>query len=270
MSPRSVGVIGAGVAGLAAAIELSSSGSVTVYDRLPVAGGVLGYEDPLVGDLARRCHDAGVRWMLGTTTVRWARPRLLTVGPAGIRWVEHTHLIYAGGTRPATQAELGIAGPRLAGVLPATVALHFAEAKVLLGHQIVFVGTGDWAHAAARVIAEHPCQITVVASDGAATPEFRHEALWSGWTPVSVAGAGRVSSLTLERDGVERSLSCDAVVLADRPRPLRNVDGAVLDPSEGVAFVQGVHERISARSAVAEAQAAARSSFSEPRVEVFA
>ena len=47
-----------------------------------------------------------------------------------------------------------IAGPRLAGVLPAPVAIHFAEAQVLLGRRVVIVGTGDWAQAAGRVIEE--------------------------------------------------------------------------------------------------------------------
>ena len=206
VSTRNVAVVGAGIAGLTAAIELATSARVTVYDRLPVAGGVLGYEDAFVEELRGRCNQVGVQWMLGTTAVRWARPRLLTVGPAGIRWVKHTHLVYAGGSRPATAAELGIVGPRLAGIFPASVAVHFGEAGVVLGRRVVFVGTGDWAEAAAQVIAEHRLRDRGCRSQNAPTPDFRHESLWPGWTPVGVTGAGRVSALTVTRSG--SSVAC--------------------------------------------------------------
>jgi hypothetical protein len=207
--------------------------------------------------------------MLGTTAIRWLNRRLLTVGPDGIRWLDCDQLVYSGGSRPATQAELRIAGPRLAGVLPATVALHFAEARVLLGRRVVFLGTGDWANAAARVIAEQDCEITVVSSGEAnEPPSYRHEALIEGWSASRVDGAGRVSILTLTRNGAEQRLDCDAVILATRPRPLRNVDGAVIDPSDGVTFVQPIGERTCQSWAATEASAAVRTLLPEPRIEV--
>lgn len=268
MPPERVVIVGAGVSGLTAAAELAGGCRVTVLDRLPVGGGVLGYEDPFVEELQERAGAAGAQWMLGATAVRWVGGRVLTVGPDGVSWLECDRLIYAGGSRPATQAELGIAGPRLAGVLPATVALHFAEAGVLLGRRVVFVGSGDHAHAAARVIAEQDCEITVVAPTDSPAPSFRHEALFSGWSASGVSGVGRVSSLTLARSGVEHRIRCDAVILAADPRPLRNVDGAVVDPSDGVAFVQPIGERALARSVAAQASTATRSLLSEPKVEV--
>ncbi len=261
-------VVGAGIAGLTAAAELAPGARVTVLDRLPVAGGVLGYEAPIVEQLVARCDRAGVQWMLGATAIRWADRRLLTVGPDGIRWLACDRLVYAGGTRPATQAELRITGPRLAGVLPATVALHFAEARVILGRRIVFVGAGDWAHAAAEVIAEQDCHITVVATEEAPPPAFRHEALISGWVPSRVAGAGRVGALFLERAGHEHRLSCDAVVLASAPKALRNIDGAVFDPSDGVTFVQPVGDRTTDSWAAAQAAAAVRPLAQQSQIEV--
>ena len=73
-------VVGAGVAGLAAAEELAPRREVVVLDRLPVPGGVLPYDHPGVTRLAARCTAAGVRWLLGTTAVRWEQGRLLAVG----------------------------------------------------------------------------------------------------------------------------------------------------------------------------------------------
>jgi len=242
VSRDQVAVVGAGVAGLAAAEELAARADVVVLDRLPVPGGVLPFDLPAVRTLAERCDSAGVRWLLGTTAVRWEQGRLLAVGPQGIQWLDAAHLVFAGGCRPATAAELPVAGPRLAGVLPAPVAIHLAEAKVTLGRRVVIVGAGDWARAAREAIAGQRSQVTVVAGEPAAAVSFRHDALISGWTPVAVAGRGRVSTLTLERAGQQYVLDCDAVILAASQRPLRNVDGAIFEPAPGVTYVQPAAE----------------------------
>lgn len=242
MSRDQVAVVGAGIAGLAAAEELAERACVTVLDRLPVPGGVLPFDTPAVRRLEQRCQSAGVRWLLGTTALRWQHGRLLAAGPRGISWLEADHLVFAGGSRPATAAELPIAGPRLAGVLPAPVAIHLAEAKVTLGRHVIIVGTGDWARAARHAIAGQRSDVTVVARQQAPPPSFPHDGLISGWAPVAVSGTGRVAAVTLERGGQQHTMSCDAVILADSIRPLRNVDGAVYDPAAGVTFVQPADE----------------------------
>ena len=231
-------VVGAGVAGLAAAEELAPRRDVVVLDRLPVPGGVLPYDHPGVKELAARCASAGVRWLLGTTAVRWEHGRLLAVGPQGVEWLDASHLVFAGGSRPATMAELPVTGPRLAGVLPAPVAIHLAEAKVTLGRRVVILGAGAWAEAAHEAIAGQRSHITVVTRESVDGVPFRHDALVNGWTPVEVAGRGRVSALKLERSGQQLVLDCDAVILAASPRPLRNVDGAIFEPAAGVTYVQ--------------------------------
>ena len=251
-------VVGAGVAGLAAAEELAARADVVVLDRLPVPGGVLPFDHAAVRALAERCGSAGVRWLLGTTAVRWDRDRLLAVGPSGVRWLDAGHLVFAGGCRPATAAELPIAGPRLAGVLPAPVAIHLAEAKVTLGRRVVIVGTGDWARAAREAIAGQRSQVTVVAPEPAEAVAFGHDALITGWIPVAVSGRGRVSALTLERAGQRHVLDCDAVILAASARPLRNVDGAIFDPAPGVTYVQPAAETSSWEDVASAARAAAR------------
>jgi hypothetical protein len=223
---------------MAAAAELASRADVTVVDRLPMTGGVLPYDLAPVRELTSRCRSAGVRWLLGTTAVRWDDGRLLTVGPTGIQWMDATHLVFAGGCRPATAAELTLAGPRLAGVLPAPVAIHLAEAKVTLGRRVVIIGTGDWARAARDAIAHQRSRVTLIASQADQQVSFPHDALIGGWTPVAVAGNGRVSTLILQRAGQQHVLGCDAVILADSPRPLRNVDGAVGEPAPAVTFIQ--------------------------------
>jgi NADPH-dependent 2,4-dienoyl-CoA reductase/sulfur reductase-like enzyme len=238
VSPDHIVVVGAGIAGMAAAAELAGRADVTVLDRLPMPGGVLPYDLPPVRDLTARCDSAGVRWLLGTTAVRWDSGRLLTVGPSGISWLDAAHLVFAGGRRPATAAELMLAGPRLAGMLPAPVAIHLAEAKVTIGRRVVIIGTGHWARAAREAIAHQRSRVTLVADEAGREVSFPYDALISGWSPVAVAGNGRVSTLTVQRAGQRQVLDCDAVILAGSPRPLRNVEGAISDPAHAVTFIQ--------------------------------
>jgi D-hydroxyproline dehydrogenase subunit alpha len=258
VNPNHVAVVGAGIAGMAAASELAGRADVTLVDRLPTPGGVLPYDLPPVRELTSQCRSSGVQWLLGTTAVRWDNGRLLTVGPNGIRWLDAAHLVFAGGCRPATAAELTLAGPRLAGVLPAPVAIHLAEAKVTLGRRVIIIGTGDWARAARDAIAHQRSRVTLITAQTGQQASFPHDALISGWSPVAVAGSGRVSMLTLQRAGQRHVLGCDAVILADSPRPLRNVDGAIGEPAPAVTFIQpaadkGSWQRVAAASRTAAA-----------------
>jgi hypothetical protein len=241
-------VVGAGIAGMAAAETLSSSCDVVVYDRLPMPGGVLPFDHPAVTALAQRCSKAGVLWKLGTTAVRWNGRQLMSVGPGGICWEEADLLIYAGGSRPATLAELAVAGPRLAGVYPAPVAIHLAEAKVVLGYRVVIIGSGHWARRVREAVAGHARTVILVSEVGSPgrMPEgdFPNDQVLEGWRPLAVEGTGRVDRLVLGWLGQRYRIGCDAVILAGSCRPLRNVDGAVTEPAHNVCFVQPLGEHL--------------------------
>jgi glycine/D-amino acid oxidase-like deaminating enzyme len=207
-------VVGAGVAGLAVAGELARRGErVTLVDRVPVPGGVLGDEHPAVRRLFAACH--GVALELGMTALRWAGGALAIAGPRGVRELPARHLIYAGGTRPSTPAELRLAGSRPAGVLPAPVAIHLVEAGAVLGRRVAVLGDGLWASATVRALERQ-----------GASRVLRVPALG----PLTLSGHVRVEAVG--------DVACDCVVLAAHERPLRNVDGAVLDGAADVTYVQ--------------------------------
>lgn len=231
-----VAVVGAGASGLAVAERLCQRHDVTVIDRIPTAGGVLPYDFPPIVALERACVAGGTRFALGTTALRWEGKRLLLAGPEGIRWTPADHLVYAGGVRPATAAEVGLAGSRLAGVLSATVAVHLAEAEVVIGRRVVIVGGGNWAERATEELGHSGCEITHVVPKGEAI-RCRSRQLYDGWAALEARGAGRVSELIIGNEEARRRLVCDAVILAGHLKALRNVDGAVFG-GEHVSFVQ--------------------------------
>ena len=252
-------VVGAGIAGLTVARELADAHAVTVIDRLPAVGGVLGYEDLQISAAAKAGRAAGAVMLLGTTALRWQGSRLLVAGPAGIEWLAADHLVIAAGARPAVAAEMRLAGPRLAGVYPAPLAIHLAEAGVGFGRRACIIGSGDWARRALDVLEHRGTEVTGISGDAGAVPK-PGSAWWAGWTAVEVSGVRRVSSLTVARAGIRRRIDCDSVVLADGIRPLRNVDGA-LAAHDGVTFVQPARATTTADEVIEEALVAARAMF---------
>jgi hypothetical protein len=238
-------VVGAGICGLAVAAELSRKSPVALIDRLPVIGGITsGYENSIVVGLAAECSANGVEFFLGTAGLRWANSRLLIAGPGpGLSWMDGAHLVYAGGTRPSTAPELRLVGARLGGVYPAMVAYHLTESGVRLGLRPAIIGNGRWAKRVCLALANHGCPTTLVWSDPSMESDFA-TASWLGWSPVALFGHGRVTAMQVERQGVQQMIGCDAVILAAGLRPMRNIDGAVLDNAQAsnVSFVQLISE----------------------------
>jgi hypothetical protein len=257
MAPAEVDVlvVGAGVAGLAVASSLGVDARTLIVDRLPMFGGVLGYEHSQVRLLATRCRDQGVDFELATTAARWDGQRVMLVGPNGIRWVAARQLVVATGTRPSSQAELGIAGERMAGVLPAPVAIHLAEAEAVLGLRVVVIGSGNWAERSIHAVRPQRVHIIGLSLPGD-DPSTGVDEAWSGWTPRRIDGSTRVAQLTVSRSGADDIIACDAIILAARSRPLRNVDGAIWPDSEHVTFIQPVGGRLTADQVIHEAREA--------------
>ncbi|HEX5559316.1 MAG TPA: FAD-dependent oxidoreductase [Gaiellales bacterium] len=252
-----VAIVGAGITGLACAAELAPGERVEVFDRIPVAGGVHGWRAPETVALHRAALRAGAAMRLGATAVRWDGEALVAVGPDGVQRLPAAALVVATGARPLTRAELGIAGGRPAGVVPAPVACHLAENGLLVGRRPCVVGGGDWAaRACHELLAAGAEAVTLLAPDGPSRPLPGGVRVVEGVTPAAVEGGPRVTALLA---GDER-IACDAVVLAHGLAPLRNVDGAVWE-GPGVVYAGSLADPATvagAREAGARAAAEAR------------
>ncbi len=241
-------VVGAGIAGLAAAAVLSKTADVLVVERLPAPGGTWEFDHPVVRQLVDQCRTRGARVNCGDAALRWVDRRLLVVGPGRREWIESDHLVFAGGARPATPAEIPVHGSRPAGLFVATVAHHLLQARVCLGRRIALCGTGFWADLVAATLPSGT-HVTLVGNaspprlpDGVSSDELPYH------VPAAVTGHDRVESLLVCFAGERRALPCDAVILAGDLRPLRNVDGAVVDGPD-VTFIQPTAPRLTAQAA---------------------
>lgn len=249
-------VVGAGVTGLACAVALAPRARAVVVDRIPVVGGVLGWDHPTSVELAAQATAAGARLHLGETAIRWDGDTLMVVGQDGVRRIQAAALVIAAGSRPLGRAELELTGPRPAGILPATVACHLSETGLLIGRRPAVIGGGDWAASALeRLLHAGADTIEVIAPDGVLRPLPDSDAitLRRGRPAVAVEGLHRVSAVVVE--GGER-IDCDALVLAHALTPLRNVDGAVWD-GERTVYAQPADDPMTVERAISAGRDAA-------------
>jgi pyruvate/2-oxoglutarate dehydrogenase complex dihydrolipoamide dehydrogenase (E3) component len=257
---RSVAVVGAGRCGLLASTALAeASCRVTLVERLPSPGGQEP-ERPEAEELASRAECAGVEFELGTLGVRWTGTSLQTLGVAGAADLDADRLLVTTGSRPATRAELGIAGDRSAGIFPGSAALHIVESGVLVGRRPVIVGTGSLAATLVSVLKHAGAEeVTVVAPEGPCDARISAaDRIFSGWHVLAAHGGPRVQAVELVRgpgraDGVR--VFCDALILAHRRIPMRNVEGAI-HGGANVAYCQSEADPKSAHDAEACAEGA--------------
>lgn len=246
-------VVGAGPSGLAAALHFSSGAHVVVVDRIPVPGGESGWQSKDVQDMAHECRRKGVQLRLGATAMRWQSNHLLVGEPGRVSTIRADRLVYAGGVRPGTAFDLGITGERPAGVLPATVAEHLLTTGVPLWRRPVIIGRGRWATRLLSHLRHHDADVTLVTLDGESGIDGVRQVRCHGG--IVVSSRERVTAVTVSTSTGATEVSCDAVLLAGRPQPNRNVDGAVLDSAADVLFVQprsgdGPKERAVAAAAI--------------------
>jgi thioredoxin reductase len=249
-----VAVVGAGLTGLSCAQALAGGAQPVVIDRIPVAGGVHGWDTPETRSAVAAAEKAGAELHLGETAIRWDGRELVVMGQDGVRRIAAAALVVASGARPLSRAELGLAGPRPAGILPATVACHLSETGLRVGSQPVVIGGGDWAsRAISRLLEAGAESVQVVAPDGPlrALPEDPRVHVRSG-TPLAVEGSARVTAIVTDNARVP----CDAVVLAHGLTPLRNVDGAVWDGQRTV-YAQTLDDPMTVDAAMAGGRLAA-------------
>jgi NADPH-dependent 2,4-dienoyl-CoA reductase/sulfur reductase-like enzyme len=226
-------VVGGGPSGLGCSSELAKHGQVLLFDRIPVAGGTAGWESQTGRQLVREAAARGVTFRFGKTALRYDGHDLLVASPTGFHDVKGGHLFFAGGLRPASQADLNIDGERPAGVLPATVAEHLLHTGTRLWSTIVLLGDGPWARPVATLCRARGTKVIAVSSRA----DWGDERV--DWPQrLSVLGRDRITHVRLRRSAEEVDIPCDALILAERPTPNRNVAGAIVDGAPGVTFQQ--------------------------------
>lgn len=229
-------VVGAGATGLGAAVALAERYRVLVIDRTPVTGGSAGWESPVIRRWTERARRIGVEFLLGAMALRWDRSRLLVAHVEGIRWIGGDELFVATGLRPSTASDARLHGHRLAGVVPATVALHLLEAREPLWRRPVLLGDGPWGYDIAAWVHSYNGEVAAVSNE----PHGWVDAQYPSADWYEARGTTRIEAVRLHNGDEYADVPCDGLVLSGPAKPVRNIDGALGDSDACVTFVQPI------------------------------
>jgi hypothetical protein len=245
MKPR-IAIVGSGEAGLVCALELLGRADVTIVERLPVLGGDDWAREPVKSLVRSVSARSDVDGRCASLAMRWDGERLLSVAPTGARIDHLDALVIATGHRPATRAERGLGGPRPGGILPGTVALHLLQQRLLLGRIPAVIGTTRLAEAVIELL-DSDKRVRRVLQLDPASPTLGDEAglryqAGLDWRLTRIVGYPRLTGVEAATEsGHAQTVMCDALILADRLIPMRNVDGATR-PSARVVYAQSTVE----------------------------
>jgi thioredoxin reductase len=258
-------VVGAGPAGLAAAIELRrlGIGRVLVVDREQQAGGIprhsahtgYGLRDlhrVLTGPAYARHYAeaaarAGAEIRTGTTVTGWATDRsALVTSPAGLETIDAAAVLLATGCRERPRSARLIPGDRPPGVLTTGELQQRVylsgerlpgRALVLGAEHVSFSAMVTLAHAGADVVAlvtDQPRQQSYALFPLAAAVRWRVP-VWKSTAIRRVTGRARLAGVELAdlRTGETRVVACDTLVLTGDWIPdqeLARAAGIGIDP----------------------------------------
>jgi thioredoxin reductase len=248
-----VAVIGAGPAGMAAAIKAKEAGAenVVIMERAEELGGLLHqcvhngfgvqyFKEDLTGPeyghrFIEKVMDTGVNTLLETMVIRLGADR--EIGAVNTREgyisFKPKSIVLAMGCRERSRGALNIPGTRPAGVLTAGTAQRFVNVDGFVpGKKIVILGSGDIGMIMARRLTLEGAKVEAVVEilpyiGGLIRNEVQclHDfeiPLFLGHTVTQIHGEERIEAVTIARvngdknpvAGTERKIACDSLLLS--------------------------------------------------------
>ena len=232
-------IVGGGAAGILCAIEANKQGmdNILLIEKDPVLGGALNLgnynisrENTINGQEYKKslmkCFDeCKVDVKLNTMVLKIEENNevLCTSSECGIEKIKGKNIILANGGKEGSRKAISMVGDRCSGILTVGMAKKiFSIGNMIPGKNILIDGF-ETLYMIQEQLKDKNINVVGIISENNNVKTYGYCKIYKNYKIASIQGAGRVTSVTLEKDGKEEVIECDTLMFA---RPMLS-DGLV-------------------------------------------
>lgn len=233
-------IVGGGAAGILCAIEANKKGidNILLIEKDPVLGGALNLgnynisrENAINGQeykktLMERFDKCSVDLKLNTMVLKIEENNevLCTSSECGIEKIKGKKIILANGAKEGSRKAISMVGDRCSGILTVGIAKKiFSICNMIPGKNILIDGYETLYMIQEQLKDKNINVVGIISENNDIETYGLTDKIYKDYKIVSIQGAGRINSVTLEKDGKENVVECDTLMFA---RPMLS-DGLV-------------------------------------------
>ena len=233
-------IVGGGAAGILCAIEANKKGidNILLIEKDPVLGGALNLgnynisrENAINGQeykktLMERFDKCSVDLKLNTMVLKIEENNevLCTSSECGIEKIKGKKIILANGAKEGSRKAISMVGDRCSGILTVGMAKKiFSICNMIPGKNILIDGYETLYMIQEKLKDKNINVVGIISENNDIETYGLTDKIYKDYKIVSIQGAGRITSVTLEKDGKEKVVECDTLMFA---RPMLS-DGLV-------------------------------------------
>ena len=233
-------IVGGGAAGILCAIEANKQGmeNILLIEKDPVLGGAsnlgnynISRENAINGQeykktLMERFDKCSVDLKLNTMVLKIEENNevLCTSSECGIEKIKGKKIILANGAKEGSRKAISIVGDRCSGILTVGMAKKiFSICNMIPGKNILIDGYETLYMIQEQLKDKNINVVGIISENNDIETYGLTDKIYKDYKIASIQGAGRINSVTLEKDGKEEVVECDTLMFA---RPMLS-DGLV-------------------------------------------
>ena len=233
-------IVGGGAAGILCAIEANKQGmdNILLIEKDPVLGGALNLgnynisrENAINGQeykktLMEYFDKCSVDLKLNTMVLKIEENNevLCTSSECGIEKIKGKKIILANGAKEGSRKAISMVGNRCSGILTVGMAKKiFSICNMIPGKNILIDGYETLYMIQEQLKDKNINVVGIISENNDIETYGLTDKIYKDYKIASIQGAGRINSVTLEKDGKEEVVECDTLMFA---RPMLS-DGSV-------------------------------------------
>ena len=224
-------IVGGGAAGILCAIEANKKGidNILLIEKDPVLGGALNLgnynisrENAINGQeykktLMERFDKCSVDLKLNTMVLKIEENNevLCTSSEFGTEKIKGKKIILANGAKEGSRKAISMVGDRCSGILTVGMAKKiFSICNMIPGKNILIDGYETLYMIQEQLKDKNINVVGIISENNDIETYGLTDKIYKDYKIVSIQGAGRITSVTLEKDGKEKVVECDTLMFA--------------------------------------------------------